>query len=247
MTDATNSRRTHRAASETRSLHFPGLETVVDLQNVDSAAGTGVAAEMAMGYHRIMTVGQGSTRLLNGLERCRVLSGFTPAELAQRAGIARQTLVRWESLKRGASPASIRLLSEALRVMPGLLTETEDFDELVGPGKVVRLMSASADQPPNWRRPLAPTSSRRAARCAKCKGSSRSPRRHASPGQGSARDTAQTRAKAAVLAGYADMHGMRTDQEHRRFPQDSVFSRLERVLCWHASTGSCEVRLYWCW
>lgn len=58
---------------------------------------------------------------LPSLRRYRELAALTQQELADRAGIARTTLVHLEQQKAGARPTTVRKLAEALKVEPRAL------------------------------------------------------------------------------------------------------------------------------
>ncbi len=66
--------------------------------------------------------GTASTELLPGLLACRLAAGLTQPGLAARAGIARETLVRLERLRRRAQPETVERLANALGVQPACLT-----------------------------------------------------------------------------------------------------------------------------
>ena len=53
-----------------------------------------------------------------GLTAVREAAGLTKTELAQRAGLSRETVSRIETLKRAAEPATVRALAAALEVEP---------------------------------------------------------------------------------------------------------------------------------
>jgi transcriptional regulator with XRE-family HTH domain len=57
-----------------------------------------------------------------GLEQARLSAGLTQAELAARAGIARETLIRLERLRRRAQGPTVNALAWALGVQPSVLT-----------------------------------------------------------------------------------------------------------------------------
>ena len=56
-----------------------------------------------------------------GLTAVREAAGLTKKELAQRAGLSRETVSRIETLKRPAEPATVRALAAALKVEPIVL------------------------------------------------------------------------------------------------------------------------------
>ena len=56
-----------------------------------------------------------------GLTAVREAAGLTKKELAQRAGLTRETVSRIETLRRPAEPASVRALAVALEVEPVVL------------------------------------------------------------------------------------------------------------------------------
>ena len=56
-----------------------------------------------------------------GLTAVREAAGLTKKELAQRAGLTRETVSRIETLRRPADPASVRALAVALEVEPVVL------------------------------------------------------------------------------------------------------------------------------
>ena len=58
---------------------------------------------------------------LVGLTAVREAAGLTKTELAQRAGLRRETVSRIETLKRPAEPATVRALATALQVEPIVL------------------------------------------------------------------------------------------------------------------------------
>ena len=58
---------------------------------------------------------------LVGLTAVREAAGLTKKELAQRAGLTRETVSRIETLRRPAEPASVRALAVALEVEPVVL------------------------------------------------------------------------------------------------------------------------------
>ena len=58
---------------------------------------------------------------LVGLAAVREAAGLTKKELAQRAGLSRETVSRIETLKRPAEPATVRALAAALEVEPVVL------------------------------------------------------------------------------------------------------------------------------
>jgi len=70
-------------------------------------------------------------RLLPDLSFWSVVAGLTQAELARRAGVARQTVVALEGQRRPASLETIRRLAAALLVAPSMLTGNDDLDGLV--------------------------------------------------------------------------------------------------------------------
>ncbi|MDQ6669965.1 MAG: helix-turn-helix transcriptional regulator [Chloroflexota bacterium] len=70
----------------------------------------------------------GVVKLLPGLLACRVASGLKQPELAQRAGIARETVARLERLRRRARPETVERLAKALSVPArSLMTATRDL------------------------------------------------------------------------------------------------------------------------
>jgi transcriptional regulator with XRE-family HTH domain len=56
-----------------------------------------------------------------GLTAVREAAGLNKKELAQRAGLTRETVSRIETLKRPAEPATVRALAAALEVEPVIL------------------------------------------------------------------------------------------------------------------------------
>ena len=58
---------------------------------------------------------------LVGLTAVREAAGLTKKELAQHAGLSRETVSRIETLKRPAEPATVRALATALEVEPVVL------------------------------------------------------------------------------------------------------------------------------
>ena len=58
---------------------------------------------------------------LVGLTAVREAAGLNKKELAQRAGLSRETVSRIETLKRPAEPATVRALAAALEVEPVVL------------------------------------------------------------------------------------------------------------------------------
>ena len=58
---------------------------------------------------------------LVGLAAAREAAGLNKKELAQRAGLSRETVSRIERLKRPAEPATVRALASALKVQPIVL------------------------------------------------------------------------------------------------------------------------------
>ena len=58
---------------------------------------------------------------LVGLTAVREAAGLNKKELAQRAGLTRETVSRIETLKRPAEPATVRALAAALEVEPIVL------------------------------------------------------------------------------------------------------------------------------
>ena len=75
--------------------------------------------------------GTTAVRLLPGLLACRLSMGFTQAELAERAGIARETLARLERLRRQAKQETLEVLAQALGQPAASLTlATEDLPVL---------------------------------------------------------------------------------------------------------------------
>ena len=78
--------------------------------------------------------GTAAVRLLPGLLACRLAVGLTQAELAERAGITRETLARLERLRRRARPETVDTLAEALGEPSASLTAgTEDLPVLLRP------------------------------------------------------------------------------------------------------------------
>ena len=65
---------------------------------------------------------------LPGLRTWRTVAGVTQEELARRAGLARETLIRIENQQRGARPQTIRRLADALLVAPSTLTGSPGLD-----------------------------------------------------------------------------------------------------------------------
>ena len=57
-----------------------------------------------------------------------MVARVTQEQLARRAGLARETLIRIENQQRGARPATIRLLADALLVAPSMLTGSPGLD-----------------------------------------------------------------------------------------------------------------------
>jgi transcriptional regulator with XRE-family HTH domain len=55
---------------------------------------------------------------------------LSQAELATRAGISKNTLVRIESGRYGVIPRTVRKLADALEVQPGELISTDELREL---------------------------------------------------------------------------------------------------------------------
>jgi DNA-binding XRE family transcriptional regulator len=62
-----------------------------------------------------------SVGFLLGLEAARVAAGLTKTELARRAGITAETLLRVERLQRATSASTLRKLATALEMPPPLL------------------------------------------------------------------------------------------------------------------------------
>jgi transcriptional regulator with XRE-family HTH domain len=56
--------------------------------------------------------------MLRGLKRHRILAGLTQAELADQAGVTRDTLVRLERGKQPPRPRTLKKLAEVLEVDP---------------------------------------------------------------------------------------------------------------------------------
>jgi transcriptional regulator with XRE-family HTH domain len=57
-----------------------------------------------------------------------MVAGVTQEQLARRAGLARETLIRIENRQRSARPVTIQLLADALLVAPSMLTGSSDAD-----------------------------------------------------------------------------------------------------------------------
>ena len=77
-----------------------------------------------VGYPERAVVGRPARRLKN-LRRLREQRALSQAELAERAGLSRATVVSLESERAGAQYATIRKLAEVLNVEPA---------DLLGPG-----------------------------------------------------------------------------------------------------------------
>lgn len=56
---------------------------------------------------------------LSRLHELRVRAALTQAELAERAGVARTTIVRLEAGNPNVNPSTLRKLARALHVKPG--------------------------------------------------------------------------------------------------------------------------------
>jgi DNA-binding XRE family transcriptional regulator len=65
--------------------------------------------------------GLGTNGYLVRLAAVREAAGLNKKELAQRAGLSRETVSRIETLKRPAEPATVRALAAALEVEPVVL------------------------------------------------------------------------------------------------------------------------------
>jgi len=78
--------------------------------------------------------GPGAARLLPGLLAWRMAAGLTQPELADRAGMARETVARLERLRRRARAESVEMLAHALGVPAHSLTApTEDLPAVLRP------------------------------------------------------------------------------------------------------------------
>ena len=62
-----------------------------------------------------------SAGLLRGLEAARIAASLTKTELARRAGITAETLIRIERLQRATSASTLRKVATALEMPPSLL------------------------------------------------------------------------------------------------------------------------------
>jgi DNA-binding XRE family transcriptional regulator len=62
-----------------------------------------------------------SAGLVLGLEATRIAAGLTKTELARRAGITAETLIRIERLQRATSASTLAKLATALEIPPALL------------------------------------------------------------------------------------------------------------------------------
>ena len=69
-----------------------------------------------------------ASRRLPGLRHWRAQAGLTQEQLASRAGVARETLIRIEHQQRGATPETIWRLAPMLLVAPSMLTGASDLD-----------------------------------------------------------------------------------------------------------------------
>jgi transcriptional regulator with XRE-family HTH domain len=64
----------------------------------------------------------------------RLVAKLSQGELAERAGIARETLARLERLRRRAQPETVEALAEALGVsVQSLTTAPEELPAILGP------------------------------------------------------------------------------------------------------------------
>jgi len=54
--------------------------------------------------------------MLSGLKNHRILAGLTQAELADRAGVSRDTVVRLERLRQPPRPRTLKKLADVLGV-----------------------------------------------------------------------------------------------------------------------------------
>jgi chromosomal replication initiation ATPase DnaA len=83
-----------------------------------------------------LPVGTAVAILLPGLLACRLAAGLTQPQLAQRAGIARETLARLERLRRRARPETVDALAQALEVSRQSLTAaTEQLSGIRTPAR----------------------------------------------------------------------------------------------------------------
>jgi transcriptional regulator with XRE-family HTH domain len=71
------------------------------------------------------------SRRLPGLRQWRTQAGLMQQQLASRADLARETLIRIEHQQQGARSATIQRLAEALLVAPSMLTGSSDLDALI--------------------------------------------------------------------------------------------------------------------
>ena len=95
----------------------PGVEPVPVMDHPDNAglAGQPARAVRDCGPPQV-------SRHLAGLREWRTFAGLTQDQLARRAGVARETLIRNENQQRGARSGTIRRLADALLVAPSMLT-----------------------------------------------------------------------------------------------------------------------------
>lgn len=66
-----------------------------------------------------MPKGSLRTRLRSRVALCREARGLTQAELAERLGVSKTTVARWETDGTRPAPAMIGLLARTLRCRPG--------------------------------------------------------------------------------------------------------------------------------
>ena len=72
---------------------------------------------------------EGGGAYLPGLWACRLASGYSQQELAERAGTGRSTIRSLERQDRRAHASTIRRLSEALKVEPADLLTAEAAEQ----------------------------------------------------------------------------------------------------------------------
>ena len=112
-----------------------GTATVITLtRDVAEDVHSAVHSEIECGARAILREGRASAEMqtrsvsprslggyLVGLTAAREAAGLNKKELAQRAGLSRETVNRIETLKRPAKPVTVRALATALKVEPIVL------------------------------------------------------------------------------------------------------------------------------